>query len=212
MSETTTTRQVLGQRVALGDLWNAYDNVAIQNVNIFDNELPQELFTVEDEIIKNFATVMTDFKHDKFAALGIQPETGASVIASTLVPTGASAFLINHTKSNRINQVSAICTVQMSMKRLVLDDPEELNELVNLQAVEAEGKNATHGIIGIQQGARLAVSVENTTDITADTAKDMKLIVSGIEQCFMTNHFDYSETGEFPSKAGIDDIPSNQNL
>lgn len=206
------TRQVLGQKVALGDLYNAYKDVVIADRNIFDSGLSEDQISVEEETVKTFTTALTDSKHDKFAALGVSAETGASVAAGTCVPRGASAFISNVSGSNKIQQVSAICTIKTKMQTLTLDDPDELKDLVNLQNLESESDNATHVVVGVQQGARLAVTLQSKKVSTNNTAQELQRLVSGIERGFTaeeTDDDDVSPDADLTALAASYDVKAN---
>ncbi|KAK1241536.1 hypothetical protein MKX08_001510 [Trichoderma sp. CBMAI-0020] len=181
------TRQILGQKVEIGDLYNACKDVIIDDSNLFDSQWPENLIDEKDKVKKTFTTTRSDFKRDRYAALSVSAETGASVAVGLSKPAGASQFLLSSSSpSSQTQQAAAICAMQAKIETLDTNS-EELKEAVNLQTLGNTDNSATHVVVGVTRGARLTVLLQNSGAGDAkDISTDLDRLASEIGRCFNT--------------------------
>lgn len=191
------TRQILGQKVEIGDLYNACKDVIIGDSNLFDSERPEDLIDEKNKVEKTFATARSDSKRDRYAALSVSAETGASVAVGLSKPAGASQFLLTSSSpSSQIQQASAICAVQAKIETLDTNS-EALKDAVNLQILENTDNNATHVVVGVTRGARLTVQLQNSGAGDAkDISTDLERLASEVGRCFNTESPGDDDQGE----------------
>ncbi|KAK1973948.1 hypothetical protein LZ30DRAFT_827740 [Colletotrichum cereale] len=180
------TRQILGQKVEIGDLYNAGKDVVNGDSNLFDSERPEDQIDEKKNIQKTFTTESSGSKCDMYIALGLSTETGASIAAGLSKPAGASLLpLSSSSPSCQIPQAAAVCTVQAKIETLDTNS-EHLKDAVNLQILE-NTDNATHVVVGITWGAKLIVQLQSVRPSDRkDALTDLERLASEIGRCFNT--------------------------
>lgn len=199
------TREILGQQVTLGALYNAYKGVVLDS-SIFDEKPPKEQTSIQEESSQTWTMALSDSIQDKLAMLGVSAETGASVATGACIPTGAGAVISYSRTSNKIQQASAVCTLKTKKESLVLT-PEELQPLINLENLDGL-KDATHVVVGVYRGGRLAVTLSNKST-TDNSVRELKQLLDSIRQPQTAKEDDVSPDADIVALAASYDIKAH---
>lgn len=180
-------RQILGHKVAIGDLYNATKDIIITDANMFDSELPEDEIEVTQKDVRTFAISKTDFNRDRLPALGVSTATGASFAAGLVKPSQASLFLNTSTPNSSTQQMTAICITLNKLETLNMSS-EELKSVINTEVLaQCSDQNPTHVVVGVERGARMTITLQSsdtTSKAAHDISQDLERLAGEIGRCF----------------------------
>ncbi|KIW98299.1 uncharacterized protein Z519_01883 [Cladophialophora bantiana CBS 173.52] len=118
MSSVGLKRVSLGEAAALGSLYDARTDSFLP-YSFLNDPLPELAITRETRPSSRFMVVETHDLKDRFDAIGVHADLGASILSGLVVPGGSAGSLMDRHESN--------FTVQMSLQHLVTTFHEKIN-------------------------------------------------------------------------------------
>ncbi|EXJ74841.1 uncharacterized protein A1O5_01537 [Cladophialophora psammophila CBS 110553] len=118
MSSVGLKRVSLGEAAALGRLYDARTDSFLP-YSFLNDLLPEPAITRETRSSSRLSVVETHDLKDRFDAIGVHADLGASIISGLVVPGGSAGSLMDRHESN--------FTVQMSLQHLVTTVHEKIN-------------------------------------------------------------------------------------
>lgn len=163
MSSPFVIRPALGQRVKLGNLYDARTDTFIP-ASLFQHDLTPDMVQTMHMPSTDITITKGDTYLDKFGALGIVGDLAASFLAGFVEVSGSSRYLLDNRQTNSVIQSC------LRFKITALDEEidfsnSSVKEMVASDALKTDG---THIVTKISWGSECIVSARRNVDSSRD--------------------------------------------
>ncbi|KAL2860103.1 hypothetical protein BJX68DRAFT_275519 [Aspergillus pseudodeflectus] len=173
----TLKRLSLGQTAAIGTLYDARTETFLDQ-SLLTGEIPADAIASSTVNRDEITLLQTGAVKERFEALDVSPELGASLLAGLVPPRGSARYLSQQGDSVPTVQRAAILSVTTKIEQLSFMGG-NTRELLNFNVLK--DSTATHVLTGITWGGRAIVSMQKRITLEADKQKCSKQLDQALE-------------------------------
>ncbi|CAF1235595.1 unnamed protein product [Adineta ricciae] len=163
------TKQAFGRNGILGSLYDIRCD-RFEGGNLFNRKLPSDMIIISDCAKSDYVIDENRSQKETFDKLNIEASLKLSLMAGLIKVDGSAKYLNQTTSDNRTVRVTFMFNVQTKQESLQISMA-GLSDYFSSNAFENE--NATHCVIGITWGGRVAATFEEILS-NSDEAKDLQ--------------------------------------